>query len=123
MATEVTLNDSGETATCLLDPPWRVVPGICNFRDIGGYPIEGGKGSVASPFLLLDIHHFTVQYAYQDTRFEGDSSTVPQSPQGQQTPEKPTLETPFEYLRPMTSARLQSSRGWRGRHQWSTFQG
>lgn len=27
-------------------PPWKSVPGIYNFRDLGGYPIQGSTGSV-----------------------------------------------------------------------------
>ncbi|KAH0604686.1 uncharacterized protein H6S33_006354 [Morchella sextelata] len=27
-------------------PPWKSIPGIYNFRDLGGYPIQGSTGSV-----------------------------------------------------------------------------
>lgn len=30
-------------------PPWKSVPGIYNFRDLGGYPIQGSTGSVPLP--------------------------------------------------------------------------
>ena len=30
-------------------PPWVLIPGIANFRDIGGYPIANGTGSVSLP--------------------------------------------------------------------------
>lgn len=32
-------------------PPWKLVPGIFNFRDLGGYPIKGSTDSVFPPLL------------------------------------------------------------------------
>ncbi|RPB05294.1 hypothetical protein L873DRAFT_1798296 [Choiromyces venosus 120613-1] len=40
-----------ETLAALSRPPWKLVQGIPNFRDIGGYPLKDGSGSVRREFI------------------------------------------------------------------------
>lgn len=46
MASRYTPVYTEETLAALSRPPWKLVQGIANFRDIGGYPLKDGPGSV-----------------------------------------------------------------------------
>ena len=77
-------------------PPWVSVPGIANFRDIGGYPVANGTGSVSFPLLFPPLN--PTHHAYFHTqapeltlatpRFAKVSSTAAPSPPRSPRPEK-----------------------------------
>ncbi|KAG0125294.1 protein-tyrosine phosphatase-like protein [Tuber indicum] len=51
MASRYTPAYTEETLAVLSRPPWKLVQGIANFRDIGGYPLKDGSGSVRRSFI------------------------------------------------------------------------
>ena len=45
-------NKMDVTAPDFTSPPWVLVPGVANFRDIGGYGLSIGNGSVGPPLSI-----------------------------------------------------------------------